>query len=113
LWESHPEAMGSAVARHDALIEQAVDAHRGQVLRQPGQRDRRFAVFARATDALRAAAAIQQALLAEAWPGEAPLRVRLALHTGEADLRDGDYHGAAVRRCAEMCALAHGGQVLV
>src|SRR5712692_2286254 len=42
-----------------------------------------------------------------------PLRVRVALHTGEADLRAGDYYGAAVNRCARLGALAHGGQVLL
>jgi predicted ATPase/class 3 adenylate cyclase/DNA-binding CsgD family transcriptional regulator len=113
LWERYPEAMPSAVARHDTLIEQAVEAHRGHVVRQRSEAERRFTVFARATEAVAAAAAIQQALHAEVWPGEVPLRVRLAVHTGEADLRDGDYYGTAVRRCAQMRALAHGGQVLV
>src|SRR5262249_14870639 len=60
-----------------------------------------------------AAAAIQRALHAQDWPPEAPLRVRLALHTGEADLRDGDYYGSAVNRCARLRAIAHGGQALL
>jgi class 3 adenylate cyclase len=42
-----------------------------------------------------------------------PLRVRMALHTGEADLREGDYYGPAVNRCARLRAVAHGGQVLL
>jgi predicted ATPase/DNA-binding CsgD family transcriptional regulator len=105
--------MGVALARHDLLIERAVEAQRGHVVRPRGEGDSRFAVFARATDAVAAAAVIQRALHAEPWPGETPLQVRLALHTGEADLRDEDYYGTAVNRCARMRALAHGGQMLV
>src|ERR671938_1559741 len=89
LWEQHPEAARAALARHDALVEGIVAAHGGVVVRPRGEGDSRFAVFARATDAVLAATAIQQALHAEPWPAETPLRVRVALHTGEADLRDG------------------------
>src|SRR6476659_6720518 len=78
-----------------------------------GEGDSRFAVFPRASHAVAAAAAIQQALQAEPWPAETPLRVRMALHTGEADLREGDYYGSAVNRCARLRATAHGGQTLV
>src|SRR5262245_50552894 len=102
LWERHPDRMRAALARHDALIEQAVEQHRGVVVRPRGEGDSRFAVFARATDAVAAAAAVQRALHAEPWPPGAPLRVRAALHTGEADLRAGDYYGAAVNRCARL-----------
>jgi predicted ATPase/class 3 adenylate cyclase len=113
LWERHPEPMRRALARHDALIERLVARHGGAVVRPRGEGDSRFAVFPRATDAVVAAAAIQGALHAELWPPETPLRVRLALHTGEADLRDGDYYGSAVNRCARLRAIAHGGQALV
>jgi len=113
LWEAHPAAMRAALARHDALIEAAVVAHGGMAVRPRGEGDSRFCVFARATDAVAAAAAVLGALHAEAWPPETPLRVRLALHTGEADLREGDYYGAAVNRCARLRAIAHGGQALL
>src|SRR6266542_4784401 len=105
--------MRTALARHDHLIEQAVAQHAGQVVRPRGEGDSRFCVFARATDAVAAAAAIQHALRTEAWPTPARLKVRIALHTGEADLRDGDYYGAAVNRCARLRAVAHGGQMLL
>jgi class 3 adenylate cyclase len=59
------------------------------------------------------AAALQVALHAEGWPTPQPLRVRVALHTGEADLREGDYYGSAVNRCARLRTIAHGGQVLL
>src|SRR3954453_10108463 len=113
LGEQYPEAMRRALIRHDLLVEQVVAEHSGHVVRPRGEGDSRFAVFARATDAVAAAAALQQALHSEPWPTPLPLRVRLALHTGEADLREGDYYGSAVNRCARLRAVAHGGQALV
>jgi predicted ATPase/class 3 adenylate cyclase len=113
LWEREPVAMQGATARHDALIEQAVAEHGGVVVRPRGEGDSRFAVFARASDAVAAALAMQRALTTEPWPTSTPLRVRVALHTGEAELREGDYYGSAVNRCARLRAVAHGGQVLV
>jgi class 3 adenylate cyclase len=113
LWEQHLDPMRAALARHDALIEQAVRRHGGVVVRPRGEGDSRFAVFARATDAVTAAASIQQALHTGPWPPETPLRVRVALHPGEADLREGDYYGNPVNRCARLRAIAHGGQALL
>src|SRR5215207_4113609 len=113
LWEQRRDATRLALVRHDALVEQIVGEHDGHLVRPRGEGDSRFAVFARATDAVAAAAAIQRALHAEPWPPETPLRVRLALHTGEADLREGDYYGGAVNRVARLRAIAHGGQALL
>src|SRR5918911_2735749 len=113
LWERHPEQMRVALARHDQLIEGSVEQHQGVVVRPRGEGDSRFAVFPRASDAVAAAAAIQHALHEERWPAETPLRVRMALHTGEADLRDGDYYGTAVNRCARLRAVAHGSQTVL
>src|SRR5687768_425501 len=96
LWDQHRDAMRQALVRHDALVEQLVAEHDGHVVRPRGEGDSRFAVFARASDAVAAAAALQQALYAEAWPTPMPLRVRMAMHTGETDLREGDYYGSAV-----------------
>jgi class 3 adenylate cyclase len=77
----------------DVLIEQAVATEGGVVVRPPGEADSRFAVFARASDAVAAASAMQQALHAEPWSLPEALRVRVALHTGEADLREDGYYG--------------------
>src|SRR5438067_887229 len=98
LWEQHLEAMRAALTRHDALLTHSIQQHGGTVIKSRGEGDSFFAVFSRATDALAAAVAAQQALFTEAWPVELPLRVRIALHTGEADLRDRDYLGPAVNR---------------
>src|SRR6187551_3160184 len=89
LAEQHPEAMSRALVRHDELVEQLVAEHGGVVVRPRGEGDSRFAVFTRASDAVAAALAIQWDLIAEPWLTSTPLRVRLALHTGEAELRDG------------------------
>jgi class 3 adenylate cyclase/DNA-binding CsgD family transcriptional regulator len=113
LWERHPDSMRQALARHDTLVETCVARFEGVVVRPRGEGDSRFAVFTRATDAVAAACALQQALHFEPWPTPTPLRVRVALHTGEADLRAGDYYGPAVNRCARLRASAHGGQTLL
>src|SRR5215831_17549030 len=86
LWEEHPDAMRAALARHDAVVESLAEQHHGCVVRPRGEGDSRFCVFARATDAVAAALAIQRALQAEPWPDQLPLRVRMAVHTGEGSL---------------------------
>jgi len=113
LWEAAPEAMRAALARHDRLFESSVYAHGGTPIRPRGEGDSRFAVFASAPDAVAAALAIQRAFAAEPWPTLRPVKVRIGLHTGEAELRDGDYYGAAVNRCARLRGIGHGGQVLL
>ena len=113
LWERAPEAMRQAIARHDALLRTTIEGRGGSVIRTKGEGDDTFAVFGRASDGLAADCAAQRALVAEPWLTGTPLRVRVALHTGEAHLRDCDYFGASVNRCARLRALASGGQVLL
>jgi predicted ATPase/class 3 adenylate cyclase len=113
LWERYPDEARSALVRHDRIIEENVDRNGGSVVRPRGEGDSRFAVFSGAINAVAAAAAMQQALHREPWPAPTPLRVRMALHTGEADLREGDYYGSTVNRCARLRAAAHGGQTLI
>ena len=98
LWEEHPEGMGPALARHDAILHDAVVEHRGHIVKTTG--DGIHAVFATARDALDAAVAIQIGLDAEAFGEAGPLRVRMGLHTCEAEYRDGDYYGSEVNRAA-------------
>jgi predicted ATPase/class 3 adenylate cyclase len=113
LWEQHPDRMPAALARHDALLATAIARHGGAVVKHRGEGDSLFAVFARARDAAAAALSAQRALGTEPWSLPQPLAVRMAVHTGEAELRDDDYFGVAVNRCARLRAIAHGGQVLV
>ncbi len=105
--------MREALARHDLLIESAVAGHSGTIVRPRGEGDSRFAVFEGAADAVAAACAVQRALLAEQWTTPSPLRVRIGLHTGDAQLRAGDYYGPDVNRCARIRGAAHGGQTLL
>ena len=112
LWENFPEQMRAALARHDALAKECIAQHGGMLVKERGEGDSLFATFARAGDAAAAAAALQNALFAESWPSDTPLLVRMALHTGEVETRDGDYYGATLSRCARIRAIAHGGQIL-
>ncbi len=113
LWEQHPEAMKVALKRHDAQLRQAIESHAGMVVKTTG--DGCMAVFLTAQQALRAALAAQQVIETDPWLEIAPqtLRVRMALHTGEAQTREGDYFGPAVNRAARLMASGHGGQVLL
>src|SRR5205085_4045030 len=95
-WLRDARAMSTAMARHDEVIERVVATRGGQVVRPRGEGDSRFAVFARASDAVMAACVAQLALVQQEWPLAEPLRVRMAIHTGEAELRAGDYYGPAV-----------------
>jgi predicted ATPase len=105
--------MRVALARHDALFEHAFQDHGGVHIRPRGEGDSRFAVFASAPDAVAAAVAIQRAFAAEEWPTPRPIKARIGAHTGEAELRAGDYYGAAVNRCARLRGIGHGGQILL
>jgi len=113
LWEKYPADMRQALKRHDEIIETLAQQHNGFVVRPRGEGDSRFVVFERAIDGVSAAADIQQALHAEPWSEEISLRVRMGLHTGEGEYRDGDYYGTAVNRCARLRGIAHGGQTLL
>ena len=96
---------------HRAVILEAVETYAGKIVDTQG--DSTFAVFARASDAVRAAATAQRELDQRAWPDDAVVRVRMGIHTGEATPSDGTYHGLAVHRVARICSEARGGQVLV
>jgi predicted ATPase/class 3 adenylate cyclase len=113
LWDEHPDAMRQALARHEALLIGCIEAHEGMVLKSRGEGDSLFAVFGRATDAVAAAWALQRALRLEEWPTPLPLEVRVALHTGEGEFREGAYFGAAANRCARLRGIGHGGQILL
>ena len=109
LWEEHPEAMRDALARHDAVLHQAIEAHEGYVVKTTG--DGVHAAFSTAGHAVDAAIAGQLALGAD-WGATGPLRVRMGLHTGVAELRDGDYYGGVLNRAARLMSIAHGGQIV-
>ncbi len=111
LWEHYPDAMPEALAQHDELLRTAVESCGGHVVKTTG--DGVFAAFARADSAVAAALAAQNNLVAATWGVTGRLRVRMGLHTGHAEFRDGDYHGSAVNRAARLAAAGHGAQVLI
>jgi DNA-binding SARP family transcriptional activator len=113
LWETAAAAMPDALRIHNDAITDAVTAHDGIVLKPRGEGDSTFSVFRRATDGAAAALDAQAALAAAEWPAMCEIRVRMALHTGEAFERDGDYFGPALNRAARLRSLAGGGQILV
>jgi predicted ATPase/class 3 adenylate cyclase len=113
LWERDPGVMSVAVAQHDALVESAVVAAGGELVRSKGEGDSTFSVFAHPSEAIAAAVGLQRAVAAESWPTAVPLRVRAGVHTGDAEPRNGDWYGPAVNRAARLRALAEGAQTLV
>ncbi len=110
MWERAPEVMAVAIERHEDLIRRAALAEAGYVFKTVG--DAFCVAFSAGGPAARAAIEAQLALVAEPWPDETPIRVRMALHTGECQERNDDYFGPTVNRVARLLAVAHGGQVV-
>ncbi len=110
LWEEHAAAMGESLAIHDGLLRAAVERAGGSVIKTTG--DGLLAIFRAAPDAVGAALAAQRALRDAPWGETGPLRVRMAIHAGAAEARDGDYFGPALNRVARILAIGHGGQVI-
>jgi predicted ATPase/class 3 adenylate cyclase/DNA-binding CsgD family transcriptional regulator len=114
LWEAAPEASGEAIDRQFELIRRAVTAHGGVLPEEHVAADSVVGVFPSPADAVAAAVDAQRELVTEVSPRGAPMRVRIGLHTGEAQLRDGrDYGGVALRRSARLRDIGHGGQTLM
>lgn len=110
LWQSEPAAMRVALARHDEILRNAIEANEGFVFKTMG--DAFFAAFASPMCAVAAMETAQRALADEAWPPETPIRVRMALHSGVAEFRGGDYFGQTLNRAARVLSAGHGGQSL-
>jgi len=110
-WEQHKQAMRQSLARHDAILREAIAAHEGYVFKTVG--DALCAAFAHPAAAVAAALDAQRAFHTEAWGAPGPLRVRMALHTGVVEAQAGDYHGLPLSRVARLLAVGHGGQTLL
>src|SRR2546428_2752310 len=111
LWEQYPDSMKVALERHDAILRSAVESSNGRVVKTTG--DGLHAVFASAADGVNACLQAQRSLARESWGQTGAVRVRMALHTGEAAARDGDYYCPTVNRAARIMSAGHGGQVLL
>ena len=111
LWETEPEKMRPALARHDAIVREAVDSNRGTIVKMSG--DGVHAAFADPLDAIHATLQLQRTLAElEATEG-ITLPVRCGMHAGVDERRDNDFFGTSVNRAARIMSVAHGGQVLV
>jgi predicted ATPase/class 3 adenylate cyclase len=111
-WEEHPDDMRKALARHDEILDQTIEAHGGVVFARLG--DGIAAAFASVWEAMKATVEAQQRLAREPWIDLiGPIRVRMALHTGEGTVVDGQYMNQPLNRCARLMASGHGGQILV
>ncbi len=113
LWEKHPNEMKSALAKHDSILRRAIESNHGIVIKTTG--DGFHAVFEKAIDAIRAAVQAQAELHSVfTLPLEfICIKARMGIHTGEAELRDGDYYGQSLNRAARLMSVAHGGQTLL
>jgi len=111
LWEKYPKAMQAALSRHDDILKNSILQHGGKIVKSTG--DGILSVFASPTEALLAAIAAQNSMQSEAWHDTDPLMVRIGLHTGKAQYRQGDYYGSSVNRAARLMSIGHGGQILL
>ena len=113
LWEADFDAMAAALELHDGLIARTAGEHGGRLLKAKGEGDSTMTVFPRASDAVAAAAELHRLLAHADWPAGSGPRVRIAVYTGEAHERDGDYFGPALNRAARLRSLAHAGAALL
>lgn len=111
LWEDEPGRMPAALARHDLLCREAVEASHGTIVKMTG--DGMYAAFADPADAMEAAVALQCALIDPTVTHGLSFRVRCGLHSGAVEQRDSDFFGGAVNRAARLMGAAHGGQILL
>ncbi|HSL42076.1 MAG TPA: adenylate/guanylate cyclase domain-containing protein [Anaerolineales bacterium] len=117
LSQQYPDAMPALLARHNAILSQTIEAHNGFVFRIVG--DSFSAAFPSASDALCAALEAQRSLVQEPW-SPAPIKVRMGIHTGAAQL-DVDAISGEIRYSGyttlaltqRIMAAGHGGQVLL
>lgn len=111
LWDAEREAMAVALRRHDEIMRGAIEQAGGYVFKTVG--DSFCAAFSAARAGLEAALTAQRTLAEQSWPTSRPIVVRMGLHAGVCEERDGDYFGPAVNRTARLLAVASGGEVLV
>jgi predicted ATPase/class 3 adenylate cyclase len=109
-WSDDPRRMSQVLMRHNALLTEGIEHHRGRVAKHTG--DGVVAIFASPVDAIRAAVATQSAIAEEDW-GPVQIGVRMGIHSGEAEFVDGDVYGLTVNIAARLEGAAHGGQILI
>ena len=105
--------MRRAIERLDCIMAEAVHKAGGKLVKERGEGDSHFILFDQPAVAAQCGVDIQSRLASTNWGAVGPIKVRMAIHAGEAEFRDGDYYGPTVNRCARIRAAAHGGQIVV
>ncbi len=107
------EAWVRILAAHDALVQRAVEANHGHIVKSQG--DGFMIVFRTPADAVRCGIAMQDAFESGSHRAlrRTPIRVRVGIHTGTVVERDGDFFGTNVAMAARVAAQAQGGEILV
>jgi DNA-binding SARP family transcriptional activator/class 3 adenylate cyclase len=104
-------AYPNLIEAHHRLLQETFEQHGGRVV--DSQADSFFVVFPRVRDAAAAAIQAQQSVAAYAWPEGVDVRVRIGVHAAEPLVAENRYVGLGIHRAARICAIAHGGQVLL
>ena len=111
LWQEFPKEMSQALTAHDDIVHRLIPQFKGQIIKSTG--DGVHATFDRVANAAHAVVAVQKELRDYPWQETGPLHVRMGLHTGDAESRDGDFYGTSVNKAARVMSLASGGQILL
>ncbi len=111
MWETRPEQMRDALARHDEFLTEAIDSAEGRIFKHTG--DGILAVFPDVPAAAQAAIEIQRAMQSFDWGVLGELKVRIGIDRGEVEARGGDFFGPPVNRVARLMSAAHGGQIVL
>lgn len=115
LAQQYPGEMPSLLARHNEILKQAILSHNGFIFHIVG--DSYSAAFHNTADAVNAALEAQRALFKEKW-SPAPVKVRMGIHTGSAQLQEewaeSRYSNYATLALAQrVMSAGHGGQILI
>lgn len=108
--ERRPEEYDGGPARHDDFTRRTIDGSGGILIKWRGEGDSTFSVFTDPLKAVETSMVLQESVNGRQWDLVRPISIRAALHTGEAELRERDYFGQAVNRCARLRSLALGGK---
>src|SRR5687767_8354102 len=107
LWERNPQAMRNTLSRHNDLLQMAIQQHGGHVFQVVG--DAFHAAFSIPVQALEAALAAQRSLTKESWRETGSIRVRMGIHTGLAEVEQGEYlSNHTLNRVARLTSAGHG-----
>src|SRR5712692_8107446 len=112
-WKRRPKSMRTAIERRDEILSSIVRDHSGQLVEAARARDTVLAVFRTAGAAAACALEIQKNVVSESWPEGLELKVRVVLHTGEAQFREGHYFGPTLNNCARLLTACRPGQILL